>query len=73
VRFSVDGNLILDKWFDHAGSYDVIVDLADGNHELKMEYYENSGDASISLDWTPVLSCPYPDPSLYFPVFAYNP
>ena len=73
VRFSVDGNLILDKWFDHAGSYDVIVDLADGKHELKIEYYENSGDASISLNWTPVLSCPYPDPYLYFPVFAYNP
>lgn len=73
VRFWVDGNLILDKWFDHAGSYDVIVDQAYGNHQLKVEYYENDGDAAISLDWNLVLSCPYPDPSLYFPVFANKP
>jgi murein DD-endopeptidase MepM/ murein hydrolase activator NlpD len=73
VRFWVDGKLTLDKWFDRAGSYSVIVDQADGNHELKVEYYENGGDAAISLDWKLVLACPYPDPSLYFPVSVKNP
>jgi hypothetical protein len=73
VRFWVDGNLILDKWFDHAGSYDVIVDQAEGNHQLKVEYYENDGNAAIRLDWNLVLACPYPDPSLYFPVSANTP
>lgn len=73
VRFWVDGNLMLDKWFDQTGNYDVIVDMTDGSHELKIDYYENNGGARISFDWIPVLSCPYPDPTFYFPVFAHNP
>jgi hypothetical protein len=44
----------------------------EGGHELKVEYYENSGNAAITLDWSSALTCPLPDPQLYMPLFNQN-
>lgn len=52
VRLYVDSVLVIDQWRD--GSLrDVSVDLnlAAGNHGLRVEYYERSGDALIRLNW----------------------
>jgi hypothetical protein len=57
-RFWVDGQLKRDEWRDWFGSYDVEVDLSSGNHELKIEHYENGGEAYISLNWTLIADCP---------------
>ena len=72
VRFWIDERLMLDKWFDQVGSYEVFAILAEGNHELRVEHFENSGNASISLDWSAVLTCPLPDPQIYFPVIRHS-
>jgi hypothetical protein len=72
VRFWIDDQLMLDKWFDQAETFDLYAIVDEGGHELKVEYYENSGNAAITLDWSSALTCPLPDPQLYMPLFNQN-
>ncbi|MHC4250525.1 MAG: PA14 domain-containing protein, partial [Planctomycetota bacterium] len=54
VRLWVDGKLIIDKWVnqgatEHAGK----IELAAGKrYDIKMEYFENTGDAVARLSWS---------------------
>ena len=72
VRFWIDGQLMLDKWFDQASTFDLLAIVDEGSHELKVEHYENGGNAAISLEWSSVLACPLPDPQLYMPLLNNN-
>jgi hypothetical protein len=72
VRFWIDGQLMLDKWFDQGDTFDLLAVVDEGSHELKVEHYENSGNAAIILDWSIALTCPLPDPLLYMPLFNQN-
>jgi Ricin-type beta-trefoil lectin domain-like/Secretion system C-terminal sorting domain/PA14 domain len=49
----INNVLIIDKWFDHASTaYTATVNLAQGQPiSMRMEYYENSGNASAKLEW----------------------
>jgi len=63
VRLYVDGILVIDQWKDQSSiEYTYDLDLSAGSHSLKVEYYENGGDATARLWWvsmqTPVGSCP---------------
>lgn len=60
VRIWVDGDLIIDEWrSQRATSYVAQVALTPGHHEVRMEYFENGGDARVKLGWeTAVTSCP---------------
>jgi LysM repeat protein len=51
VRMWIDGHLVLDQWKDQAPTY-YKVDrwMSAGNHNLKIEYYENTGGAQIRLN-----------------------
>ncbi|NIO72208.1 MAG: beta-glucosidase, partial [Anaerolineae bacterium] len=52
VRLWVDGNLVIDQWHDSAPTtYTADVNLTDGLHDLKMEYYERGGGALAQLTW----------------------
>lgn len=52
VRVYVDGNLIIDEWHDHpAQTFTADISLAAGHHRVVVEYYENTGHASIKLWW----------------------
>lgn len=68
VRLYIDGNLVIDKWIDEATStYTATVDLSEGNHEIKMEYYQAFGGAVAKLTWdlspdSPVIT-PTPTPT----------
>jgi hypothetical protein len=57
VRFWIDGNLILDEWRDQAASFSPEVDLGDGDHQLRLEHYENGGSAAIELGWEQLSVC----------------
>jgi single-stranded DNA-binding protein len=58
VRLYVDGQLKIDKWLiQGATTYTTDVFLAAGAHEIKLEYFESTGSALISLDWTTVVNC----------------
>ncbi|HEY3715459.1 MAG TPA: glycoside hydrolase family 3 C-terminal domain-containing protein [Jatrophihabitantaceae bacterium] len=53
-RLFVDGQLVIDNWRDQAANTETaVVHLVAGEaHEIKVEYYESGGDASVSLGWT---------------------
>lgn len=53
VRLWIDGALVLDRWLDTAPvSFSVIRRLSAGWHELRMDYYENTGGAVAALRWS---------------------
>lgn len=54
VRLWVDGKIVIDHWTDHSVTEDQgSIALAAGQpHDIKLEYYENSGDAVIELLWS---------------------
>jgi cell wall-associated NlpC family hydrolase len=59
IRVLVDDNLIIDKWKDQpATEYQVSRTLVEGEHEIKVEYYERGGQAVAQFRWegTPVIA-----------------
>jgi hypothetical protein len=52
VRLYVDGALVIDEWRD-GGQREVTAErqLAAGNHAVRVEYYERSGNAVIQVRW----------------------
>jgi hypothetical protein len=53
VRVWVDKDLIIDEWIiQSAHSYTADVPLAAGQHQLRVEYFENTGLALISVSFT---------------------
>jgi hypothetical protein len=51
VRFWIDGELIVDQWQDQVATFRPEVELSAGDHELRIEHYENGGWAFIRLSW----------------------
>lgn len=53
VRLWLDGTLLIDDWSDHgAHPRSASVNLVAGRaYDLRIEYYENTGDAVIKLGW----------------------
>jgi hypothetical protein len=52
LRLWVNNNLLIDQWKDQGRTeYTADIDLAAGNHNLKVEYYENGGGANVTLRW----------------------
>lgn len=52
VRLSVDGQVVLDKFFDQpVTTYTVTKILTAGNHIVKLEYYDNYWKAAVGLSW----------------------
>lgn len=50
VRLWINGKPVIDKWLDQAPTaYEAEVDLAEGWHEVKLEFYQNRGGAAIRL------------------------
>ena len=53
IRLFLDDNLIIDQWHVTAvRTYTVDVDVSEGNHNLKVEYFEEKGSAVCRLKWT---------------------
>jgi hypothetical protein len=52
VRLFIDGKLVIDRWVDMARTVHwVDIDLAEGDHAVRMEYYENYGGSVAELKW----------------------
>ena len=52
VRFWIDGQLVLDEWRDGTlQPYSLDLFLSQGQHPLRLEYYENLGGAMVQLSW----------------------
>ncbi len=53
IRVWVDGNLIIDQWhLSSARTYVADIAMAEGDHDIKVEYFENTGAAVCKLRWT---------------------
>ncbi|MFC2031644.1 PA14 domain-containing protein, partial [Chloroflexota bacterium] len=52
VRFWLDESLVLDRWTPGMGAYQVTTAFGQpGVHGLKLEYFEQSGQAAVRLHW----------------------
>jgi beta-glucosidase len=53
VRVTIDGRLADEAWIDRGPTQDAIpINLVKGRfYDIKIEYYENGGDASANLGW----------------------
>jgi single-stranded DNA-binding protein len=52
VRLFIDGRLVMDRWQDMGNErHWVDVQLTAGNHQLRLEYYEHTGNAAAQLTW----------------------
>jgi PA14 domain len=50
VRVYLDGTLIIDQWRDQSSTtYTVTRQVTAGNHQVRVEYYENAGGAVARL------------------------
>jgi uncharacterized protein YraI len=66
MRVWVDNSLIINSWWDsqvHSLSSDVY--LNGGNHEIKVEYYQVSGQAIAKVNWTAVSGGISTPPTIY--------
>jgi len=53
VRLWIDEKLIINNWTDHPSTENRgNVNLAKGGHDIKLEFYENRGEAAIKLFWS---------------------
>jgi hypothetical protein len=57
ARLWIDDELIVDEWQDQVETFSAEVYLSEGDHELKIEHYENGGWAFIGLSWEWVHGC----------------
>lgn len=54
-RLFIDDQMAIDAWYDHTvRSFVVDRSLRAGHHLLRVEYYDNVGDAQVQMDWTAV-------------------
>jgi hypothetical protein len=54
IRVWVDGDLIIDAWYDHpAETFVADKNLSAGRHHIAVEYYEHRGGAVAQLWWAP--------------------
>jgi hypothetical protein len=53
VRLWLDGRLVIDNWTDHGTTDNTATAnlVAGQNYAIRMEYYENTGDAVAQLSW----------------------
>jgi hypothetical protein len=59
VRLFIDGNLVIDQWrLMSRTRYTAEIYLNSGVHSIRMEYFENQGEASARLTWEGPI--PYP-------------
>ena len=62
VRLWIDEVLVLDQWHNQSAiPYDVYITLAEGQHYLRMEYFDNTDKAIAKLSWLR-LGDPQPEP-----------
>ena len=51
VRVWVDGELVIDAWVDQIRTWHQATVTLDGEHHLRVQYYENTGGAALSFGW----------------------
>lgn len=59
VRLWVDNQLVIDSWVDSPGDLKTgRIAIEQGRHTLKVEYFEGSGNANLSMNYQPFVAMP---------------
>ena len=59
VRLYLDNKRVIDHWQGQSATeYTYDADLGEGNHTIKMEYFEGGGDALATLSWDSTIEQP---------------
>lgn len=60
IRLYIDGETAIDTWDDPSPNTELIAEipLTDGEHTIRLEYYEANGNAKVFLTWNPFLELP---------------
>jgi Mg-chelatase subunit ChlD len=54
IRVIIDGNTIINNWTDHLPTMNYgSINLTAGQHDITVEFYENTGEAVANLYWLP--------------------
>ena len=54
IRVKIDGATIIENWTDHYPTTDSgHIDLTTGEHDIEVEYYDNTGDGTAQFLWRP--------------------
>jgi hypothetical protein len=57
MKVWLDNNLIIDKWYDQGPTeHRVTKYVSAGNHNIRVDYYENGGGATAKFRWEPAPS-----------------
>jgi PA14 domain len=71
IRVWVDGALVIDSWREQPPTtYQATRSVTAGNHDVKVEYYENGGGAVARVSWQ--LNTPPPPPPTSCPTGQYS-
>lgn len=54
VRVYVDNTRVIDSWLPMHGARSSTINLSEGTHTIKVEYFERTGRAQVSLTWKQV-------------------
>ena len=64
IRVWVDDRLLIDRWRDQSATTDQATSsMSAGDHEVRVEYYENTGLAEARVSWQKAAAPPPPTPS----------
>ena len=68
IRLWIDDELLIDRWIDQpTTTYTATRTIQAGSHEVRVEYYENMGDAVARVAWTTAASNTAPTASITAP------
>lgn len=71
IRVWIDNQLIIDNWTDHTPQVNTMTrSVTGGNHEVKVEYFENWGEAIAQLKWAPTSAPQNPTATITTPTAA---
>ncbi|HEY46678.1 MAG: hypothetical protein AMJ88_11730 [Anaerolineae bacterium SM23_ 63] len=60
ARLWIDDKLVVDEWKDGTNRVaELDLWMSEGKHDLRLEYYEHSGEARVSLRWTKLETATY--------------
>jgi hypothetical protein len=63
MRIYVDNNLVLDQWRDQYGSHKFNVNVTQGTHRIKIDYYDNTVYSTAIANWKLIAAAtPVPTP-----------
>ncbi|MFK4998728.1 PA14 domain-containing protein [Bacillus sp. N9] len=54
IRVYVDGVMVINAWGTGVNNFDHLVNLTQGNHTIRIEYFDEKYSAAIKLDFTEV-------------------